>query len=111
MPGAGSCISNHFIHKEFTVAILNIVGKAYDLRPGQLLMLGAPSPDGTGFELKPAGAEADAMGIYVGNSLIAGDGIVTIVGQLVFKQDLPTSDPGLRGQVWVDAGVLKVSGY
>lgn len=93
------------------MAAINIVGTTYELKAGTLLMLGQPTPDGNGFTLMSAGAEQDAMGIYLGNSLIAGDGIVTIIGQLVFQQPLPTADPGLPGQVWVDAGVLKVSGY
>ncbi len=33
---------------------------------------------------------------------------VSVAGT-VFLTDLPTSDPGVAGQLWVDGGILKVS--
>ena len=80
------------------------------LDPGEtpLLMLGNAYPNGDGFEASISIVKQDPMGVYVGNSLIAGDGIVTVNGMLIIN-GLPTSDPQLAGAIWNDQGTLKVS--
>tara|TARA_B100001287_G_scaffold250066_1_gene230347 strand:+ start:127 stop:318 length:192 start_codon:yes stop_codon:yes gene_type:complete len=37
------------------------------------------------------------------------DGVVVLDGTKVMVKNLPTADPQKKGQLWVDAGALKVS--
>lgn len=90
------------------MALIRILSDHGELLPNTLLMIGNPTPNGDAYELKSSGSSEDAMGVYLGNSLIAGDGIVTVHGMFVCPT-LPTADPGLPGAMWNDQGTVKIS--
>jgi len=54
------------------------------------------------------GFEGDVTGSVTATDLTT-TGTVTIDGTTVVISDLPTSDPGVAGQLWNNAGVLSVS--
>jgi len=54
------------------------------------------------------GFEGDVTGSVTATDLTT-TGTVTIDGTTVVISDLPTSDPGVAGQLWNDNGVLSVS--
>jgi len=54
------------------------------------------------------GFEGDVTGSVTATDLTT-TGTVTIDGTTVVISDLPTSDPGVAGQLWNNSGVLSVS--
>jgi len=61
----------------------------------------------------PVRSDNGFEGDFIEGSVTATDltttGTVTVDGTTVIISDLPTSDPGVAGQLWNDSGVLSVS--
>jgi len=61
----------------------------------------------------PVRSDNGFEGDFIEGSVTATDltttGTVTVDGTTVIISDLPTSDPGVAGQLWNNSGVLSVS--